>query len=338
MRKILFTLAFAIILALALTSTASANGGPHGGYTATTDACAGCHRAHTAVGPNLLVQASTWDLCMSCHSNTGSGANTNVRDGLYLTGRNAASVTITANNANLLGGGFTNYKTVAVTSKHDVSTGAAITGSLLAWGNGAATARGTTATIATVADPQFNCASCHDPHGSSNYRIIKTTVNSAAVAVALVDEGAANKDYGVEHWGTGQSNLCSACHSSYHVTQASAGSVDQASKVAGQYGNDTTTWAHRVDMAYFYGANVNPETVGVTEGVTTYTLPLAETGTNNTVACQTCHLPHGSSAAMTGFADGGPTGGGIQPGNTIVTDSALLRLDNRGVCEVCHQK
>jgi hypothetical protein len=26
------------------------------------------------------------------------------------------------------------------------------------------------------------------------------------------------------------------------------------------------------------------------------------------------------------------------PGNTSATDSALLRLPNRGVCEVCHQK
>jgi len=69
-----------------------------------------------------------------------------------------------------------------------------------------------------------------------------------------------------------------------------------------------------------------------------YFLPLAESGTNNTVACQTCHLPHGSSAAMTGIANGGPTGAGTVPGDTTATDSALLRLDNRAVCEVCHQK
>jgi len=74
-----------------------------------------------------------------------------------------------------------------------------------------------------------------------------------------------------------------------------------------------------------------------------YFLPLAGTVVNvgpddGSVACQTCHLPHGSSAAMTGFAVGGPTGGGTQPGNTTAATSALLRLDSRGVCEVCHQK
>ncbi len=73
------------------------------------------------------------------------------------------------------------------------------------------------------------------------------------------------------------------------------------------------------------------------------TLPLASqfitgTNTNNLVVCQTCHLPHGSSAAMAGFANGGPTGVDVLPGNTNTTDSALLRVANRGVCEACHQK
>jgi len=82
------------------------------------------------------------------------------------------------------------------------------------------------------------------------------------------------------------------------------------------------------------GTNVNPETTGF-GGLT---LPLAQTGTANAVVCQTCHLPHGSSAAMIGHANGGPTGVGTLPGNTTATDSALLRLENRATCEVCHQK
>ena len=32
------------------------------------------------------------------------------------------------------------------------------------------------------------------------------------------------------------------------------------------------------------------------------------------------------------------TAAGGLPGETSATDSALLRIDNRGVCEVCHQK
>jgi len=320
MRKYLFVLVLvlAVALVLAFAGSVSANGGPHGGYTATTDACAGCHRAHTAVGPNLLVQTSTYALCISCHGSTGSGADSNVIDGIWLEGRNASDTTGDANtaiNASLLGGGFSFYNTIATTSSHDM-TGAGNT--LLAWGNGA-TNRGTQVAISGV---QFNCASCHDPHGSPNYRIVKATVNLAAVAVAQVDEGA-TKDYDTEQWGTGQSNLCSACHGAYHKTALGQGST-----------LDGTSYTHRVDMSYVYGANANPETVGM-GGLT---LPLSETGAANRVVCQTCHLPHGSSASMAGFANGGPTGTGTLPGNTTATDSALLRLQNRAVCEVCHQK
>jgi predicted CXXCH cytochrome family protein len=46
---------------------ASANAGPHGGYTLTTSACAGCHRAHTAESANLVKADSIYGLCTSCH-------------------------------------------------------------------------------------------------------------------------------------------------------------------------------------------------------------------------------------------------------------------------------
>ncbi|MBI5934807.1 MAG: hypothetical protein HY867_13975 [Chloroflexi bacterium] len=312
MKKVLFALALVIVFALALVGTAAANGGPHGGYTATTDACAGCHRAHTAVGPNLLVETSTYDLCMSCHGSAGAGADTNVEDGFFLSTRSASTTGTanTADNAPLLAGGFAFYKTVAVTSSHNM-TGAGNTN--LAWGNGA-TNRGVQVAIT---DATFTCASCHDPHGSPNYRILKAAVNGAAVSVTQVDEAA--KDYDTEQWGAGQSNICAACHGAYHKTAVGQGST-----------LDGTTYTHRIDMSYAYGANANPETVGFGG----YFLPLA----GGNVACQTCHLPHGSSAAMSGFANGGPTGSGSLPGNTTATDSALLRLDNRAVCEVCHQK
>jgi len=54
-----------------------------------------------------------------------------------------------------------------------------------------------------------------------------------------------------------------------------------------------------------------------------------------------CHNAHGSSSVMTGWANVADpanvmekdTGlGGVPPTN----DSALLRLDNRSACEMCH--
>ena len=321
MKKILFVTALALVLAFALVGMASANGGPHGGYTATTDACAGCHRAHTATGPKLLMATSTYALCISCHGSAGSGANTNVEDGFYLSTRDDAAAngnvgaTNTPDNALLLGGGFVNYNGVAVTSNHDPSGVSAA-----AWGNGVD--RGVTGALTAG---NLTCASCHDPHGSPNYRIIKATVNGNAVAAALVDENAA-KDYDTEQWGAGMSGICAACHTSYHETAANVGSDN----TAWTYDFGAGTYTHRVDMPYNYGANLNPETVGYTDAsLVNVKVPLAESGVvgGDTVVCNTCHLSHGTSATMAGFATGaGPPGA-----------RALLRLHNRGFWESGHQ-
>lgn len=315
MKKLVAILIVLTALIMMGVTMASANGGPHGGYTATTDGCAGCHRAHTAPGPRLVMADGTYALCITCHGAAGSGANTNVDDGLFLSTRNPRSTTGVANtpdNAPLLGGGFVNYQGTAVTSTHN-PTG--VNGA--AWGNGVN--RGTTAALV---DGNLSCGSCHDPHGSPNYRIMREVVNGAPVAIPQVDEGAA-KDYDTEHWSSGTSSLCAACHGSYHATAPGQARI-----------LDGGSYTHRVDMPFSFGANANPETIGLGG----FFLPLAESGVNDTVVCMTCHLPHGSSAQMTGQANGGPTGTGTLPGDTNAADSALLRLDNRGVCEVCHQK
>ena len=322
MKRVLIVIVVGLILAFATTGLALANGGPHGGYTPTTDACAGCHRAHTATGPNLLMVSSGYDLCISCHGATATGANTNVDDGYYLSSRDDVGgdydhgAENTPDYADLLGGGFINYQGVAVTSIHSPD-GAEIA----AWGNGVP--RGSLADLAE----SLNCASCHDPHGSPNYRIINAEVNGVSVAVAQVDEGAA-KDYDTEQWGTGTSSVCAACHGAYHVTRPDSGS-DNRDDGSGNddYGGDISTFAHRIDMSYNFGGNVNPETVGLGG----YFLPLAESGSADRVVCMTCHLPHGTSTTMVGNADLG----GL-PGETSATDSALLRIDNRGAVSYTH--
>ncbi len=322
MKKYLWIL-IVLVLAFGGAALVSADGGPHGDYSATTDACAGCHRTHTAIGPRLLIANSSYGLCMSCHGSSALGANTNVEDGFYLSSRDDTfgdedlGAANTPDGSPLLGGGFVNYRGLAVTSIHNMSGDAE---DLQAWGNDVA--RGLTAAIT---DPEFSCASCHDPHGSTNYRILKTEVNGVPVQVDQVDEN--NKDYDTEHWGDGTSDLCAACHIAYHETAPNVGSDLNAQDYPGGY-------THRIDMSYNYRNNDNPETIGFTDSTgTTVRVPLALSGSGDLVVCMTCHLPHGSSATMFGNA----AQGGL-PGETAVDDSALLRLDNRAVCQACHQK
>lgn len=86
MKKLLFALALGIVLVLAIASVASADNGPHGGFNGSTDACASCHRIHSAVSNDemLLVASNIYTLCTNCHD--GTGAATNVVDGFYDTG------------------------------------------------------------------------------------------------------------------------------------------------------------------------------------------------------------------------------------------------------------
>ncbi len=290
MKKLLLVSLVVLAMMLVFGGVASANGGPHGDYTATTDACAGCHRAHTATSDNLLMADSTYDLCVSCHGAAGTGANTNVDDGVFVSGRGGDETTQTPDGASLLGGGFVNYAGAGVTSTHD-PTGVEDQ----AWGAG-----GLRGQLGTIDDP-LDCASCHDPHGSPNYRIIKEEINGVNVTVSQSDES--NKNYSVVSWASNQSNVCGACHDPYQH--------------AANYPSDPT-FTHPVDVT-----SSKPTSYTDSNG-DTVSVSLA----NGYIVCQTCHFPHGTSAQMTGYAAGaGPAG-----------DSALLREDNRGVCQACHQK
>jgi len=80
-----------------------------------------------------------------------------------------------------------------------------------------------------------------------------------------------------------------------------------------------------------YRHKMNTPITGGTYNLTT-ALPLQDpTGdgpsADDQLFCLTCHRAHGTNTSMTGLATVAPT-----------NDSALLRIDNRGVCEECHKK
>ncbi len=186
---------------------ALADGGPHvavindGSLGINADSCAGCHRAHTAQGPMLINGADEEALCLTCHGAGGTGSTVDVMTGVQYTIGTGSEVRGTTVLGALRNGGFrlaridsSNtarrrfgtgladfYAKVgvlaageAVTSAHltiadDPSTvatdGNGIDMPGIAWGNGA-NGSGPGPSVS------LGCASCHNPHGNGQYRIL----------------------------------------------------------------------------------------------------------------------------------------------------------------------
>ena len=180
MKKFLFALVLGLIMVAALATVASADNGPHGGFTATTDACAGCHRAHSArSGSNDLLRLPVTELCMSCHAD-GLGASTDVKNGVYTTNLNTGTSAEGTVGNGLFGGGFTNAVMTttwngstggvsvaanagsrATTSTHQLDTAAQTV-----WGAGATNAAVSVSNGEVIT---LECTSCHDPHGKAGW-------------------------------------------------------------------------------------------------------------------------------------------------------------------------
>jgi|Deesub1362A_J573_1020465.scaffolds.fasta_scaffold03467_4 cytochrome c553 len=196
MKRIALLSALLVLLLLISGSVALANFAIHGGYVADTDACAGCHRAHTATsmitwttGKNALLVGPPTDqvyiFCYVCHSGGAPGAATAVEIGRFDSlSPGGATESDGAINQPLNGGGFTllpaetghestgtaqspGPESNAVTSYHEYD-GLLSTGVQYAWGEG---------TTSAVTSINMDCTQCHDPHGSSNYRLLKDFVN-----------------------------------------------------------------------------------------------------------------------------------------------------------------
>ncbi len=375
---ILVAVASAIALTFAMVGIASANNGPHGGYAPnsagwnTTDGCAGCHRAHTGATDTLLTMPSITALCQSCHSG-GTGATTDVWDGV-----------VRGTNNPLNGGGFMTAENVAsgsstqvaVTSRHNVDGLSAVTGSsgtlVAGTGSGMAYGGGDPSTTSVGVQGQLECTSCHNPHGSQNYRILNGLVNYAGVPQSwttgetatwqLSNVGAipteitpGSHNYSAGHdvaYDRGISDFCATCHTNYVRGFTSSGPTGgQQYNVNGN--GLTTVWRHAVSMkaAWNYSTNSWDTSVANYAGLHTNSGNLYGTykpgandlrrvaadgnitsgATNNDgtgLTCLTCHDAHGTSAVASGNA--------VTEAKT--QDSALLYLDNRGVCQQCHQK
>ncbi|MDY6836039.1 MAG: cytochrome c3 family protein [Chloroflexota bacterium] len=282
---------------------------PHMGasmFSSTPDECAACHRAHTAQASNLLKTGPTMEqFCYSCHEN-GSGAYTDVANGIYFGTLQGVQ------DEGLRGGGFKHVKmdpaitgipyVASATSWHTVDSTA---GTM--WGSGPIDS-GPGYTPVTM-----ECTNCHNPHGNSNYRILRSQPlegynsdgpdgipNTHDVNVIP----AQTNDYTIDYLTSSHrdstyvpENLgewCVQCHTRY-MAAVGAGHTDS--------GDDTYHYRHNTQGTF--------------------------------LSCVACHVSHGTSATMDQYSSAVPW-----PDGTRTTSdserSSLLHSNNRGVCARCH--
>ena len=362
-----------------------ADGGPHvasvnnGTAGVNADSCAGCHRAHTAQGEYLLVESSASASCLTCHGSTGLGATTDVENGVQYT-----LGTTEVRGGQVLGylraGGFVNARigsnetvrigydrgggaisqlakvpvrtagSQPVTSVHIRNVqGVPGVADTIAWGNGPNT-------LTPDAGPsvEVECATCHNPHGNGQYRILNPMPDPAettpdqfvpAAADALVTDAAlpgANdtRNYTIIQTlnGTGTLTASQVAGLSLPATagdywrrrvpwnQSSGTSNDAPNGQSATFYSQISAWCLTCHTRYVSrGWDVEEP-----DAVYKYRHTSAASSRN----CITCHVAHGSNAQMTGFNSATMDfPGGL---NAPVGDSRLLKIDNRGTCQACH--
>ncbi|MFH1736788.1 MAG: cytochrome c3 family protein [Actinomycetota bacterium] len=337
-------------------------GYPHGEFADNTDACAACHRAHTAISQYLLAGSSGNALCTTCHWG-GSGADTDVKNGVY----NASGEpdnTWGEPGGRLLAGGF-NFigGTTPSTSIHILNTPIAPPGAN---------------TGATVT---LDCTSCHTPHmnqaNQNQYRLLRLKPNGVSQAVSIPWNGPwtdssqttpkvgnggyrayTEKDFdpttpGIQYYTNNYKDnvdeWCIACHTRYKI-RGDADNLAGDNYDAGDGQGLRPRYRHATDIKI--QGEIDPFNLLSYQLITD--LPLedynGDDGTGSTPAekytyrytedkmtCLTCHRSHGTDVVMTGFANfEDPENPARGERGTLPTNSMLLRLPNRGVCVSCH--
>ena len=363
-----------------------ADGGPHvatvnsGTTGISADSCAGCHRAHTAKGEMLLVQ-DVPALCLTCHGETGTGATTDVMDGIqYAVAGDPSQVRGTAVLGALRSGGFakaridSGQRGAARLSVRNgrprarSSTGAwsrartsprrtwtsAIRHAGTAWGQGSSGA-GSALTI--------TCTSCHNPHGNGQYRILNPipgdgTGPFAEAATARHRDGCAAPSPGDAATTPSSRRRARRATISSYLLYASQlgpytrndgrllppeGSVERHKRVPSTRRTERPALhVQRPDQRVVQSVPhaLSGENVTYPAGTGPYNTPTGDPiftyrhSNSSDKPCTTCHVAHGSNAVMIGVYSSTET---MPDGTTAaVGDSRLLKIDNRGTCQACH--
>ncbi|MEW6181763.1 MAG: cytochrome c3 family protein [Bacillota bacterium] len=365
-----------IVLMCAPAFAAPAFAWTHGQFSATTDACAGCHVAHAAQMPKLLKQGPTQThFCFLCHGDGGTSAPYDIKDGITVAGSTYRPSTAGGfvrqwvdDGDNILEAG----ELKPVTSRHNVQG--------FVYGDESGTVQDTTDTYHWIpggsnqfSGSGFVCGSCHDPHaggrtpdiindpnfgsviwgnkdndGRPNPRLLRqiiTVQDATYTNLALIFQVATVGTFTYSATGSAVyqvtnywSGSTEWCGACHNKLKYSDADVKAGDGQVGQY---FSMWRHPMDVHVAPVLNQAGTAIDMDRSLATGT-PLETEKLSSfrayKVACLTCHRAHSTTAAIAGWATSWPRDA-TDPatGKALGDTSALLRMDSRGVCYNCHR-
>jgi predicted CXXCH cytochrome family protein len=326
---------------------------PHGEFADNPDACAACHRMHTATGKNLI-KDSTGGTCLSCHKD-GIAADTDVANGMYVEdsgeGDTSPSHVWGVDGATLLAGGFDYIGGAATTtSQHRVDETLTPPGST---------------TGATIV---FDCLDCHNAHPDKNhldqYRLLRIRPNGVTSDFLVpwngpwfdesqaatgtyraytehdFDAGTTGVQYVTKNYKTGIAAWCTTCHTKYMATDGNDANRGNPSNPSASvydagdtYGN-VARYRHAVNVPIHNRLDpVNNITYDLNTSCPLEDITADGRSNDDLLTCLTCHRAHGTDSAMAGDSILEDRGDVLPSG----ADSLLLRGDRgRRICADCH--
>ena len=300
---------------------------PHGYYKSNPDLCGNCHYTHSALGPRLLSEVNADRMCVTCHDGTQSKYDVlrgkirgPVSEAVY---KDSTTGTVygdiyratwfdsIAGPYGSVEGSMVQQSVYVPTSRHDLNIY-----------NYAAP--GQNFENIETADARLSCSSCHDPHGSENYRNLRPNMNvlNDANPPLINVEAYAVTDSGYERENTvyveGAVEFCGACHSDFNQ---GAGSSREAISTTDQPGMKLSNASMHM---YMHPVNVSAQYV--TKTAYAVPVPVDLPYENGKIICQTCHYTHGTTN----------TGEHIRRDGFKST--CLKRFNETEGCEACHDK
>ena len=302
---------------------------PHGPYDAMkTDACAGCHRAHTAKSIDLLPQVSPQStLCFTCHDGTGATADVESQYTDSAVGANDPSDPSAS--------GYT-----ASFYRHDARvTTSHVLGSNDEFGG--------------VLNRHTECTDCHDPHRAAPVDAVTPAAGVAwplsgrltGVSGVAVTNGPAGSAPAYTFLDgkttpvTFEYQLCLKCHSGYTTLLSNSGVTPSKQMLdAGVEFNPANASFHPIEAA---GTNATQKMKDSLAG--SWTGKLWTFTVDSTVRCTNCHAGSQAATASGAGADLSPHTSAFRGllirnyrDRELMTSSETYSDANFALCYTCH--